>query len=117
MHELSLIASLIKMIEDKAETDRFTKVKSVYLKVGALSCVSADALDFAFNSLKENNFLLSSARLFIEEESGKAVCSVCGKAQEISALGQKCIYCGNYGLRSESGNNVYIDKIIVEGEQ
>jgi len=117
MHELSLVASLIKMIEDKAEIDGFIRVKSVYLKVGTLSCADKDALDFAFNSLKENNFLLSSAKLFTEDEKGTATCPVCKMKQEIARLGQKCEKCGSYGLHIESGNNVYIDKIIVEEEE
>ena len=117
MHELSLVASLIKMIEDKAKVEGFNCVKAVYLKVGVLSCVSGDALDFAFNSLKEGNFLLSSTKLFVEEEKGIAVCPACGFRQEVSALGQKCVKCGIYGLHIESGSNVYIDKIIVEGEK
>ncbi len=117
MHELSLVASLIKMVEDKAEEEGFCAVKTIYLKVGALSCVSEDALDFAFSSLRENNPLLSSTKLFAEEESGVAVCPKCGQVQNISSLGQKCCKCFSYGLKIQSGNNVYIDRIIVEGEK
>ena len=116
MHEMSLMASLIRIIENKAEEEHFGRVKSIHLKIGELSCVSKEALDFAFSALKEKNSLLSSSNLFAETECGKAKCPKCEKIQQISSIGQKCEECGTYGLRIVGGDTIYIDNIIVERE-
>jgi len=48
MHELSLIRSLLDIVEDYAAKHRFHRVHSLKLSFGQLSCLDAQALEFAF---------------------------------------------------------------------
>ena len=49
MHELSLIRSLLDIVEDYAAKHRFHRVHSLKLSFGRLSCLDAQALKFAFD--------------------------------------------------------------------
>ena len=49
MHELSIVASLFEILEEKAKEKKAKKILSVKLKVGALSGVVPEFLETAFN--------------------------------------------------------------------
>ncbi|MBN2808301.1 MAG: hydrogenase maturation nickel metallochaperone HypA [Deltaproteobacteria bacterium] len=53
MHELSLIQSLLTIIEAQAEKEKFTRVNQVALSCGRLSAVEPSALAFAFKTLAQ----------------------------------------------------------------
>lgn len=48
MHEVSLCESIVRLIERKAEKEKFTRVVEITLTVGALSGASEEAMDFSF---------------------------------------------------------------------
>jgi hydrogenase nickel incorporation protein HypA/HybF len=48
MHELSIICSILDIIEEYAERYRFKNVKSMKLSFGRLSCIEPQALEFTF---------------------------------------------------------------------
>ena len=41
MHEMSLAESMLQIIEDAARTQKFRRVRSVVLEIGALAAVEA----------------------------------------------------------------------------
>jgi len=49
MHELSLVNSLLEIVDDYARREGFTKVKSLHLTMGGLTCVDRSSLQFAFD--------------------------------------------------------------------
>lgn len=55
MHEISLVQSLLTIIEEHAKEHGFTKVNQVNLSCGRLSAVEPAALDFAFKALSQNS--------------------------------------------------------------
>ena len=48
MHELSLAESIIEIVRDYAAEHRFSRVNSLTLSFGRLSCIEPKALEFAF---------------------------------------------------------------------
>ncbi len=48
MHELSLCESILRIVEKQAEKERFTRVVTVTVALGAQSCASEEALAFCF---------------------------------------------------------------------
>ncbi len=55
VHELSLVQSLLTIIDEQAKEHGFTKVNQVNLSCGRLSSVEPAALDFAFKTLANNS--------------------------------------------------------------
>jgi hydrogenase nickel incorporation protein HypA/HybF len=49
MHELSLIQSLLGIVEQHAAVEKFSQVRSLKLSFGRLSCMDQKSLEFAFS--------------------------------------------------------------------
>jgi hydrogenase nickel incorporation protein HypA/HybF len=48
MHEMSLCEGILKILEENAVSQGFTKVKTIWLEIGVLSCVEPEAMKFSF---------------------------------------------------------------------
>ena len=62
VHELSLVQSLLTIIDEHAKEYEFTRVNQVNLTCGRLSSVEPRALDFAFKALTQSG-ICAGARL------------------------------------------------------
>jgi hydrogenase nickel incorporation protein HypA/HybF len=76
MHELSIALSLIEQIEEEAAKHGGGKVEAVYLRIGVLSGVDAQALRFAYELACEGTALAGS-RLEIEDIALTVYCPQC----------------------------------------
>ncbi len=113
MHEMSLISSLLDMVEKEAKKKGFKKVKAVWLKAGSLAAVEPEALSFCFDALSAGT-ILEGAKLELIPEAGVAFCKKCNKEVSILRYGEPCPECKSYGLKIISGSSVFIDKMEVE---
>lgn len=113
MHELSLAEAMLDIIKEQAELERFNKVTSVILEIGALSHVEADAMLFCFDAVVEGS-LAEGAILKIEHTSAKGQCSDCHKINTIENVYEACPYCGAFGLKILEGDEIRILKLEVE---
>ena len=78
MHELSLVQSLLEIIDAQAKEHGFTKVNQVNLSCGRLSSVEPSAFDFAFKTLS-NNSICGQARLELTILPLKIYCFDCNQ--------------------------------------
>ena len=78
MHELSLVQSLLRIIEEHAKEHGFTKVNQVNLSCGRLSSVEPAALSFAFKTLSSNG-ICNEARLELNILPMKIHCFTCSQ--------------------------------------
>ena len=113
MHEMSLISSLLDMVQKEAERKGFNKVKAVWLRAGSLAAVEPEALSFCFDALSAGT-ILEGAKLELIPERGVAFCKKCNKEVSILRYGEPCPKCKSYGLKIISGASVFIDKIEVD---
>jgi len=102
VHELSLATEMVRIIEMQSVSQSFDRVRRIHLTLGAFSCVSDEALRFAFDSLRTP--LLVDAELCIEKESATAQCSNCGHSQEMLHRLQPCEQCG-IDLHADTGGD------------
>lgn len=65
MHELSFVCGLIRLVEGSAAAHGLRRVHRVLVHVGDRSCVSQEALVFAFGALAQGA-LWSGARLDLQ---------------------------------------------------
>lgn len=113
MHELSIIASLFELMEEKAEEQGSRKIISVKLQVGKLSGVVPEFLITAFDIYKKNT-LAHDAKLEIEEVPLKIQCKTCGKTMIKDDFAFICPQCGSQDLKTLTGTELLLEKMELE---
>ena len=113
MHELSIVASLFEMLEDKAREKKAKKILTVKLKIGNLSGVVPEFLETAFNIYKKDT-IASKAVLKIEEIPLKIRCETCGTELIIDDFFFICSKCGSTNLKTLTGTELLLEKIEME---
>jgi hydrogenase nickel insertion protein HypA len=73
MHELSLCEGILQVIEEQHRNEAFTRVRTLWLEIGALAGVEPDALRFGFDVVTRGS-VAEGARLEIIEHPGQAWC-------------------------------------------
>ena len=113
MHEMSLAESVREIIEDAASKQDFRRVKSVWLEVGKLSCVEAEAMRFCFEAVMKDT-IGDGAKLEIITTEGRGRCPACGHECAIATLYEACPHCGSYGLQVIAGDAMRVKELEVE---
>ncbi|NIM58203.1 MAG: hydrogenase maturation nickel metallochaperone HypA [Candidatus Aminicenantes bacterium] len=113
MHELSIVASLFEILEEKAKEKKAKKIVSVKLKVGALSGVVPEFLETAFNIYKEDT-IAAESKLEIEEVPLKIECQQCGAEMVKDDFVFICAKCDSRKLKTLAGTELLLEKIEVE---
>lgn len=104
MHEMALVAGVMRIIEDQAVVQGFRKVKTVFLEVGCLSHVDPELMRFAFNAQRPGT-LAAEARLEIIATAGRAWCLECSESVPLSRRGDPCPQCDVYKLTVIAGQD------------
>jgi hydrogenase nickel incorporation protein HypA/HybF len=115
MHELSLAAGVLQLVESAAEREQFARVATLELEVGALACVDVHALRFALEAMAPGT-PLEGAALQIAQPEGRAACTNCNAEVAISMLADACPRCGAYGLRPISGTQLRVLRLTVHDQ-
>jgi hydrogenase nickel incorporation protein HypA/HybF len=113
MHEVSLLESMLDLIEDNAQDKNYSRVKRVCIEIGTLSCVEPDALRFAFDVVMQNT-LADDALLDILTMPGQAWCPICGKTIGIDSLYDPCPSCQSFDIRVTQGMEIRLKELDVE---
>jgi hydrogenase nickel incorporation protein HypA/HybF len=113
MHELSLAESVRGIIEDAAREQGFTRVKTVWLEIGQLSCVEQEAMRFCFDEAMKDS-IAAGAQLEIIEIPGQGKCDQCGHKAKIATLYEPCPQCGSYAMRVIAGDAMRVRELEVE---
>jgi hydrogenase nickel incorporation protein HypA/HybF len=102
MHEASLAAGVLQLVEDTAAREGFARLLVLRLEAGQLAGVEVRALRFALESLAPGT-VLSGAMFEIEEPPGQAWCLTCSQTVAIAQRGDACPACGGYQLQPTGG--------------
>jgi hydrogenase nickel incorporation protein HypA/HybF len=113
MHELSIIQSLIPQIEEYITGNKCKKVNKIYLEVGVMSGVIADALEFAYDICSKGT-KIEGAELLIKTVPVTASCKQCHSEFEVQNYCFSCPQCTGTELDMISGNELRIKHIEVE---
>ncbi len=113
MHELSIVASLFEILEEKAKEQKARKVTSVKVKVGALSGVVPEFLKTAFDVYKKDT-IADEAELKIEEVPLKIKCQQCGTEIIKDDFVFICEKCASRELKTLAGTELLLEKIELE---
>ncbi|MGH4052155.1 MAG: hydrogenase maturation nickel metallochaperone HypA [Clostridium sp.] len=110
MHEVSIIQSVIEIVTDKAIENKLTKVNKVSLKIGELSGLMAECLNFAFDICTVDT-LLEGSTLEIEKVEAVAECTDCKHKFKIDHFNKLCPICNKFCLKIISGYELYVNTI------
>ena len=113
MHELSIVASLFEIMEEKAREKGSKKIISVKLQVGILSGVVPELLFTAFDVFKKDT-IANDAELEIEEIPYTIQCKTCGKAMTKDDFVFTCLHCGSQNLTTLTGKELVLQKMELE---
>ena len=117
MHEISLVTTLLALVEEELAKHQLTKLHVVRVRHGALANVVPDALSFAFEALTQDG-PFAGARLELEEEPLvlRCACSASfspGHTRELFFA--PCPACGETsGHAVEKGRELYLQHIEAE---
>lgn len=113
MHELSLIASLFEILEEKAREHNATRITTVELRVGHLSGAVPELLESAFDTYKKGT-VADGARLEIEVVPPSFKCRTCGGEFFRDEPPYTCAACGSADVELLGGMDLIVEKIEAE---
>lgn len=112
MHEMALAESMLEIVADTARRNGATRVKTVWLEIGALSHVAPEALRFCFDAVTRGG-IADGATLTIVSPPGAAWCMPCGETVPLARLGDACPRCGSYQLTVAQGDQMRVKEIEI----
>jgi len=113
MHEMSLAENVREIIENAAIAQKFSRVKTVWLEIGQLSCVEKSAMQFCFEAVMRGS-IAAQAKLEIIHVAAEAWCKPCACTVPITTLHDVCPKCGSYGLEISGGDAMRVRELEVE---
>jgi hydrogenase nickel incorporation protein HypA/HybF len=98
-----------------ARENNATKITLVKLKIGKLSGIVADSLKFAFDAVKLEHSVMTSAEIIINEVPLMYECNDCNAKFETEDIYfPACTNCKSYNLTIISGEEQHIENVEVE---
>ena len=113
MHEFSLMASVLKNVEDSAKEAGATQITCISLVVGRMTEVLPDAMEFALEALGEGT-MAEGCQLQIKLLEPRSRCLACNREYDHDRYHRSCPDCGSLATELIQGRELYIDAIEVE---
>jgi len=113
MHEFSIAQNLIRIVKDAVDNGNLSKVTKVKVKVGELSGVVPDALEFSFRIIADDNNM-KRAQLEIDFVPLKVKCKNCKKEFKLEFPSFVCPDCSSSDLDIITGNELFLESIELE---
>ncbi len=113
MHELSIAEAIINSTLDELSKHGGGKVEEVGLRIGALSGVMPDALEFAYE-IAVRDTALDGSRISMELVPAAGICSDCGEICRFEMTPFICPACGSFQIDLKGGYELDISYIKIE---
>jgi len=114
MHEFSLMQSTLDLAIDHASRHGAERIERITMRIGDLSGVVADALQFAFEVLREGT-MAADAALEIERVPVRCHCASCDSFFEPDGFVYTCPTCGAASRDIRTGREMELASIEVTG--
>ncbi len=115
MHELSIAESIVEMVEVAAERAGAQRVAVIHLRLGALSSVVNEALQFSFELVAAGT-AAEGAQLAVEKVPTAIFCEPCGGEKVLSSPTFLCPSCGTPSADVRRGKELEVISIEVESD-
>jgi hydrogenase nickel incorporation protein HypA/HybF len=115
MHELSIAQNIVEIVQQNIPPGDGRNVTSVRMKVGRLSGIVVDSLEFCFDAIINNTFL-QGAKLEIESVPVVLHCKQCGTDTTVEGSIFTCPECGSIDIQLISGTELQVVEIELADE-
>jgi hydrogenase nickel incorporation protein HypA/HybF len=105
--------STLQLAEKHARSAGATSISRICLRVGAVSGVVPEALEFAFGVLKKRT-LAESASLHIERVPSDFRCSDCGRVARLREIRFDCPECHGLLIVGAGGNDLELSHLQID---
>ena len=107
MHELGIASSILECVQQQAEKHPDARITKVGVRIGELSGVDGDALQFGFEMLvKDTDW--EGVALELERVPRMQRCPGCGNEFRMTELDPRCPQCGEFQTECISGEQLDI---------
>ncbi len=112
MHEVSLVRSIFRTLEDEFPADKMNRLVQVNLQVGMLSNVEPILMQNAFQALTETENRYEAVKLEIETVPVAIYCSSCDHKSEVHQYKFVCEECGQLNNNVVQGTELLIHQVF-----
>jgi hydrogenase nickel incorporation protein HypA/HybF len=113
MHELSIMQSALSMALEQASLAGGVRIHTIRLRVGALSGVVPDALEFAFEALSSGT-LAEGAALAIENVPARFWCKSCSTEFQADDFFAECPGCHQASGEIRAGRELELASMEID---
>jgi hydrogenase nickel incorporation protein HypA/HybF len=114
MHELSIVSSVVDSVTESLKAYPGARVLEVRLRVGALSAVVEDSLQFCWGIATQDSEV-AGARLVVNTVPVTVHCAECGGVGAIESLQHfRCPKCGAPATDVRTGRELEIESVEIE---
>ncbi|MBY4797492.1 hydrogenase maturation nickel metallochaperone HypA [Collinsella sp. AGMB00827] len=114
MHEMGIVDGILATVIAAAHDAGASRIISVRLRIGDMREVVEESLRFAWEALREDDSLTSSAELQVDEVRPKSICSACGITFDHDRFHLRCPACGSTNTRLLAGRELDIVSMEIE---
>lgn len=107
MHELSLAAGILDIVQHSVPAVDAARVRAVRVRVGELAGVVPDSLAFCFAAIVADT-AYAAAVLAIDRVPAEAACGECGCVTRLPGTGLVCPACGALGMAIRCGEELQV---------
>ena len=115
MHELSVVQSILEIVQQHLPDGNAKSVKAIRVKVGEMSGVAPESLEFCFASLAQNT-PLRNATLQIDLVPYSLHCAQCATTFTSNDGTMICPICGGHEAEVLSGDELRVSEIELRDE-
>ncbi len=112
MHELSIAANILEIVEDNIKEVDAETVNELELEIGTLSGVVIDALSFALEQTKKDT-VLENTKIIIKEIKAKVKCNNCNNIFEVDDFFTTCPKCDHFDSEIIQGKELNVKSLKV----
>lgn len=113
MHEMSIVAGVLDAVVPSAQEAGAQRVLAISLRIGDMTEVVDEALEFAFEALTEGT-LCEGAKLNVTKVHPRSVCFECGNEFDHDRFHRSCPSCNSYETQLLCGRELEIESIEVD---
>jgi len=114
VHELSVAMGIVDVVIEELERRGGGRVRSVHLRLGALSGVAREALLSAFPLACEGSSL-EGAALVVADEPVSAWCPACDAERPVaSVMDRRCVQCGTLAPEVVKGTEIEVTALELD---
>ena len=110
---MSLCEGVLRILEEQAEVQHYSRVLRVTLEIGMLSTAVPESMEMCFDAVTRGT-LADGATLEIVRTPGEAWCKTCSLSVPVKERYSPCPKCGGFDMELRAGDGLQIKELEVD---